>query len=399
MFLLVACVDDTTVAWVDPPDEPDPDHALRVFHSPYRDVDWSADRRLLAQFHDHTQARVDYIDAYDLAGYDVVPLFHYSGIPSHPSAWTEMRWPPESWLPDGYAESLGHTELLYANVEQAGYLHLTSPFLETYIEQWDPTKDPTKREHHYESTQEAIDLINDYGGYAVLAHPWSGNDQFTSLTGYHAIEIYNAYGMMTHRSGENDVDYNEGLPELWDLLLERNPAVYGLAVNDWFGPQCAMDVCVEHPEGVDSGKVELIAKSASTADVRAAFAAGAMLAVKDLGAGAMSYPHVNWIEVDPSGAIEIGTAGTVRWISHGRQVSTGRRLALTELPTSARHVRAEVTNALGSTVWVQPFVLAPVGDIDGDGQVDEADALACVDVHSGADTDPDHQAAAQAADC
>jgi hypothetical protein len=399
LVVLSACVVETTGPDPDPP-APDAEQQLRVFHSPYQDVDWSGDRRLLSQFHDHIQTRVDYIDAYDRAGYDVVPLFQYSGMPGHAAAWTQLHWPAEAWLPYGYTASLEHIERLYPNAEQAGFLHLTSPFLEAYIEQWDPSKDPVKLEYHYESTQEAIDLINAYGGFAVLAHPWSGAPEYLSLTGYHAIEIYNAFGTMTFRAGDQSVDFNDKLIEVWDQLLEDNPRIYGLAVNDWFGPQCAMEVCTQYPEGVDTGKVVLLARSASPEHVRAAFAAGAMLAVKDIGPLAYDWPRIKWIEVDPSGGvIEIAASGAdVRWISHGQVVSSAARLDLRELSPAARHVRAELTNAAGSTVWVQPFVLAPIGDINGDGVIDEDDDLACIDVHSGVDTDPDHVAAAQAAD-
>jgi len=370
---------------------------LRVYRNPYANVDWLRDRRLIAQFHDHAQTRTDYIDLYDAAGYDVISLFHYIGVPQVEAAWKEVHWPPEAWLPNGYTESLSSIEQFYPGGEHAASWHLTGPFLSEYIELWDASKDPVKLDHHYETDQELIDLITAGGGYPVLAHPWAPVSHFSNLTGLHAIEIYSAFGEINYLSGVADVQPNDLMEAVWDDALERDPNIYGIAVNDWRGPFCKTEDCLAHPRATDSGKVELIAHRASLPDIEAAFASGAMFAVKDYGLTKLRYPRVESIEVDSS-SIVITARGEVRWISHGEQVGVGEQLELDTLPLNSRYVRAEISDADGSIVFVQPFVLAYVGDVDGDGDVDSRDSELCEQVVAGLDTLPDHVAAVAAVD-
>src|SRR5690606_37277681 len=109
----------------------------------------------------------------------------------------------------------------------------------------------------------------------------------------------------------------------------------------------------------------------------------------------LQYPRVASIEVETS-SISIIANGEVRWISHGVEVGVGEALELDTLAINARHVRAEISDSSGSRVYVQPFMLAPYGDIDGDGDVDIRDRALCREVLAGADTQPDHVAAAAA---
>src|SRR5690606_39016961 len=118
---------------------------------------------------------------------------------------------------------------------------------------------------------------------------------------------------------------------------------------------------------------------------------------KDYGLTKLQYPRIESIEVDSS-SIVINARGEVRWISHGEQVAVGEQLELDALPINSRYVRAEVSDADGSIVFVQPFVLAYVGDIDGDGTVDRRDSALCEQVLAGLDTLPDHVAAVAAVD-
>jgi hypothetical protein len=397
--LALACAAMLACLKPDPPDVPeDPEVELRVYHDPYAEVRWDVDRRLRTQFHDHTKDSPALLDPYDEAGYHVMPLFQYSGIPDLPAAWTELHWPPEEFLPPGYIEKLGSIERFFPNVELAPQWHLTTPFMEDYIERWDPALHPVKQEHQFETTQEAIDLIEQRGGYPVLAHPWSSPSNFVGLTGLHAIEIYSAFGKMNHVTQVTQTDPNEWMLRVWDTLLERDPYVLGLAVNDWHGPQCVVDNCIAHPEVVDSGKVELLAPSSSAEDVERAFARGALLAIRDLGLTKGAVPQVKAIRADEA-VIEIDCDGQVIWTSHGKEVGRGSRFELDRLGANARYVRAEIAGPDGSRVWVQPFVVAPVGDIDGDGKVDQADELACVGIREGAEAPPDQVRAALASDC
>jgi hypothetical protein len=372
--------------------------ALRVYHNPYAEVDWREDRRLIAQFHDHAHVSISRIALYDAAGYDVMPLFHYIGIPEIEAAWTQVHWPAEYWLPEGFIDTLGEIEQFVPGGEHAAEWHITGPFLTSYIERWDPAKHPVKLTHHYQSNQELVDLIAARGGYPVLAHPWANIQNFAELTGLHAVEVYSAFGEFNFLTGVTDYQPNDLMMAVWDDALERDPQVFGLAVNDWHGPFCESEGCNAHPRAKDSGKVELLARRATLPEIEAAFASGAMFAVKDYGLTKLAYPRVESIAIEGS-SITILAQGDIRWISHGEEVGSGERFNLDTLPLHARYLRAEVHNPEGSVVFVQPLMLALTGDIDGDGVVDHHDELLCEQVLAGIDTLPDHVAAAADSDC
>ena len=96
------------------------------------------------------------------------------GNPNLPQAWTERFWPPEQWLSEGLLNSFENIKFLIPNAEEHGPIHLTSPFLTTYIEHWNPVKDPQKQPYHYQTRQEAIDLIDFYDGLAIVGPSLGG---------------------------------------------------------------------------------------------------------------------------------------------------------------------------------------------------------------------------------
>ena len=61
---------------------------------------------------------------------------------------------------------------------------------------------------------------------------------------------------------------------------------------------------------------------------------------------------------------------------------------ISDLPPNARYIQAEVVGPDGSTVYTQAFVVSPVGDADGDYDVDECDAQTCEAVETGTETYP-----------
>ncbi len=140
----------------------DPAKEMRVSHNPYEEVDWSADHRLVTQFHDHVAADPERIRAYDNAGYDVVSLLDYSGVEMLDYAWRERIWPPSAWLAQPFLGSLESIKFFLPNAEEVGYYHLTSPFLTEYIAKWEPKwefwRPPSQQrpDRTYCSTQEAF---------------------------------------------------------------------------------------------------------------------------------------------------------------------------------------------------------------------------------------------------
>jgi len=355
--------------------------ALRIYHDPYRGVGWEDDLRMVTQMHDHVGNDTLRIKAYDDAGYDVVSLLDYSGVVADDTR-RERIWPPERVLPPGYPSRLKNIDLFIPNAEESGFDHLTSPFLETYIERWDPRYLPERGSYHYYSTQEAITLIDGMGGVAIIAHPWLAR-RYGELDGFAGVEIYNAYGAFQERAGSHQLigghrDASRVMLALWDEMLTRDPTVLGIAVNDHFGPYSRW-VGPGDPLR-DSGKIVVFAKDASLEAFRTAFEHGTFVAVRDLGSRKNEYPFVRSI-VAAVGGIEIDAGGAVEWIANGTRVGSGPRVALRDL--AAGYVRAEITDANGSTVYTQAFSIRPVGDIDGDGYVAASDEDLCAAIRLG----------------
>ncbi len=338
-------------------DPPEPRELL----NPYRDVDWRSVHRLKTQFHDHI-TEPGRLGAYDRAGYQAVSLFHYSGHPQRDQGWRERRWPPDEWLTRETLDSLQNVVLFFPNAEETGFEHMTSPFLERYVERWVPEPGATRQPYHYSSGQELIDLIHRWDGLAFLAHPWEKLTRYADLAGYDAVEIYNAYATSRGRGHREP-----RLVAFWDRRLIEDPELWGVAVNDWFGPffdQLDHDHDPPPPATLlDSGKTMVLAESVTPAAFRRAVVKGAMFAVKDVGTVKDRFPRVDAITIE-GGTIRLETRGAVRWISNGTIAGVGEVLNWRALPARARYVRAEVSNAEGSVVFTQPFALraAPPGD-------------------------------------
>jgi hypothetical protein len=345
-----------------------------IARDPYAEVDWATDVRLKAQFHDHTYASEQRIQAYDAAGYDVVSMFDYSGNYTVPYAWTERRWPPEAWMDPGFLASLVNIDFLIPSAEEVAYGHLTSPFLTEFIDRWDPATYPEPQPWHYFSTQQGIDLIAELGGMPVLAHPWGAPELWDDLERYHALEVYNAHGPAAFRLGNVTYDLSSDLAPFWDLELSEARHVFAVAVNDHWGPwNTGLGIGLDVR---DSGKTIVISHDTTPAEFRDAFERGAMFAVKDLGLFKDQYPVVSAILADAS-SITIFTADSVTWIADGEIVGSGTLLPLAWLPESAHYVRAEISNSDGSIVFTQPFFFRQLcGDVTDDGLVDELDAQA-----------------------
>ncbi len=326
----------------------------RELRNPYREVDWRSVQRVKTQFHDHitNQQR---LTAYDRAGYQAVSLFNYSGDPEHDSGWRERRWPPREWLSKEFRDSLQNIVLFFPNAEEVGFQHMTSPFLQRYVERWIPEPEAIRQTYHYASGQGLIDLIHRWGGMAFLAHPWEEPSRYADLEGYDAVEVYNAYARSKGRA-----DRERRLVEFWDRRLEENPELLGVAVNDWFGPFFD-ELDRNHrprPDAtlLDSGKTIVLVSELTPAAFREAVRRGAMFAIKDLGKVKDRYPRIEAVVVDRD-TIRLETRETVRWIANGVRVGVGKALAWRQLPMHARYVRAEVSNAEGSVVFTQPFAL------------------------------------------
>ena len=329
----------------------------RITYDPYASVDWSLDVRLKTQLHDHVMTNESRIRDYDEAGYDVVSLMDYSGVPSLPYTWRERRWPPQDWLSQEFLSSFENIDFLIPNGEEVRLRHMTSPLLAEYIEYFNPARRSGKSANHYSTQSELTKLIADKGGLPILAHPWYSTSLYDMRTAApHAMEIYNAYGKAKFELGILPTDPNALLTANWDYWLADNPRLFGVAVNDWFGPFST--------EGapawvIDSGKTIVIAKQANLESFRSAMRLGAMLAIRDFGKDKDRYPVIDMISVERN-TITIQTTGAVTWISAGVVVGRGNTLDLGELLASAGYVRAEISDANGSIVYTEPWSLGSI---------------------------------------
>ncbi len=340
-----------------------------VTYDPYAGVRWGSDLRCLAQFHDHA-SNLPRLQATADAGYCFASYFHYSGNPSRDYAWTEYRWPVDDWLGDGAEAGLSNLSL-FPSVEQIAPSHWTSPWINGYIEY----RPGGLEDNQYETPEEGFALARELGALPILAHPWGGQD---NITGMHAVEIHNGYGLNKHLDGTLSEDLNDKLLPYWDRKLVENPRLFGVAVNDWFGPFSRV-TAPGLAWAQDTGKQILLVPDKTSASAKEAFRNGAMFALVDKGVVKGQYADVNEIAV-LSDSIRITTDGTVRWIADGEEVHVGQELPLSRV--LGGYVRAEIE--LGpTTVYTQPWEISHPEwkcDFTGDERCgfDDADALSRV---------------------
>lgn len=375
---------------------------LRVYSSPYRAVDWVNDLRLIAQHHDHVGASINGILAYDAAGYDVMSLMDYSGDPNFRAALRQRLWPVRQFVPESLLPSLKNIKLFLPNAEESGLAlrpgeqlkHVTSPFLETYIE---GTASPglPAGSNQYTSLEQLFGLVRDLGGTPCLAHPWNFRYDELELGDSYCVEIYSAFAAAFRERNVpyyTNVDRNKVLVDYWDGVLLRNQRVYAIAVNDHFGPQALGPLS---PEVRDSGKILVLAREATLPSYRESFNSGRYFAVVDRGAVKGRYPRIHSIDVQNE-VIYLETEGDVTWVANGQRIATGPLLSYRTLEYGVTYVRAEVADTGGSVVYTQAFAVRPRGDVNGDYQVDAADESFCARIASGGTADADHRLACEA---
>jgi hypothetical protein len=154
--------------------------------------------------------------------------------------------------------------------------------------------------------------------------------------------------------------------------------IWGVAVNDWFGPQKDPRPPDDNfPEltlqNIDRGKMQVLVTAYDLPSYRVAFEAGAFFAVVEDNAIKNAYPQVTSVSVSTA-SIELTTANTnevVTWIGNGEIVGSGMSLWLDDLPSGLKYVRAEIDDLQGRRVFTQPFSLE--ADQDGDGIPDTDD--------------------------
>ncbi len=343
--------------------------AYTITYDPYKDVDWDRCHLALAQHHDHMgRLSIERIKAYDRAGYNVIVAMDYAGKRSGGNAYCDYRlWPVHKYLAgfdsdEQVLATLNNIKLFIPAMEEIGCHHMTSPFLTTYIELWEPDYCETQQIWHYQSSQQCIDLINKFGAMAVIAHPIEKVSTYMGLQGYRGIEIVNAYfyrKRLLEKDSPDCPNYLEHFRSVWDYLLTyKDTKIWGFAVNDWYGPYRE-----DEQAWIDSGKILVMISEYSLEEYRAALENGRFFSIHDRAEQRRDknkYPIILDIIADKN-SIFIDTDGTVNWIANGQKIAEASAIDLKELPLtmSYRYVRAEIINEYG-TVFTQPWSVAIV---------------------------------------
>jgi hypothetical protein len=389
----------------DPTDDTSPQATLvelRVYSSPYDDVDWSNDVRLTAQHHDHVAASTSGILAYDAAGYDVLSLMDYSGDSKMKESLRQRLWPVNQVVPSSLLPSLKSIKFFLPNAEESGLplrsddnqlKHVTSPFLETYIE-GAGSYGQALVANQYGTVEQLFARIRQFGGIPCVAHAWNWRYENTNLGQSYCVEVYSAFAEALKELNVpyyTSADRNRILLQNWDRALMANQRIYAIAVNDHFGPQNRSPISAQI---TDSGKILVLAKAVTLPAYREAFAAGRFFAVRDLGVTKNLYPRIFSIDSQEDRTY-IETLGSVRWIANGEVIGEGPMLLHRNLLFGTTYIRAEVVGEDGSTVYTQAFSVRPKGDANGDHRIDSADRALCIDVlGGGVATDAERRACA-----
>ncbi len=373
-----------------PADPVDTLHANQVTRNPYRAVHWETTERITWQTHDHEdgQSPTDFVGPNDTAGYEAFTWAHYSGGYAAAGGacvgWcSSRRWPAESNGVDDapLISSLTNIDYYVPGAEEIGLLesgsvitHLFSPFLTTYIEgegcstcdEGEPVgqnPDGIPANQIYDSTQAAVDMIATFGGIPVLNHPTGSFGTYSSLTGMGGIEIYNnLFSLNDDCSGTAIATMQAN----WDEFLENvSPSIWGYSANDHFGPSTDPFVqsCGTRPEltaaNLDRGKMEVLTTARTLAAHRIAIDRGAFFPIVDGQTSKGGGPSITNIAVSPSSIIITTSADdeTVTWIGNGATIGTGMTLTLGVATDAVGYVRANVVDAEGRIVYVQPFTL------------------------------------------
>jgi hypothetical protein len=338
-----------------------------IVYDPYKGVDWGRWERALAQHHDH-MGRLSWsrIKAYDQVGYNVIVPLDYAGKRSAGSIYCTYRlWPVHDYLKafnsdEQVLAALSNIKFFVPSMEEIGCYHMTSPFLTTYIELWEPDWDGERQPWHYDNSQGCINLINQYGGMAIIAHPVGIVRDYLELNNYRGIEIVNGLfyqKMLTEAGHSGSQDYIAHFREVWDYLLKlKSTTIWGFAVNDWYGPWVSGD-----DPWIDCGKIIVLLPAYDIDEYRKSLEQGCFFAVFDWARGRQNkykYPRINQIIVEKHRISLDISSGSVAWIANGQAVADGNNIDLTQLPVTEgyRYIRAEVSNENG-TVYTQPWTL------------------------------------------
>jgi hypothetical protein len=200
--------------------------------------------------------------------------------------------------------------------------------------------------HRETHPQKAIDMINDLGGMAIIAHPyWSGltHRDLINLKNYAGVEIYNTTCDIMRNLGSS-ASHIDGL-----LAASARPLIF--ATDDHHGEEREL-----RPLDALKGWIMVKAQNNSVHDIMSSIRKG--LFYSSMG------PEIRNVEVDGDGiTVETSPVKTISFVS---TPALGDKFTAEDEPLSTitrpgregeRYVRIEVTDYEGRSAWSNPLFL------------------------------------------
>ena len=194
------------------------------------------------------------------------------------------------------------------------------------------------------SPQDAIDLITELGGFAIVAHPyWSDlnvND-LAVLEGALGIEVYNT---------TCEVEIGRGYPSVhWDDLLVTGRRLLGFAVDDTHGRTRRYQ-----PEDYCKAWISVKAPALTAEDIMRSIENGLFYSSNG--------PSIKAIRVEGDEIfVESSPARSIAFISNTAlgMMYTAERGSIEEASYALKgqevYVRVEITDKLGQKAWLNPI--------------------------------------------
>jgi hypothetical protein len=207
---------------------------------------------------------------------------------------------------------------------------------------------PVKDFQREENPQRVIDLIEELGGFAILAHPyWSelNINDMTKLRGYIGIEVYNATCDLTIGRGYSNVH--------WDDLLAFGRCLLGFAVDDahcLVKPLLPLDLC--------EAWISVKARDLTVESIMESIGRGRFYSSNG--------PEIRAVEVE-GGEIRVASSPvkSIAFVSNGGRgenntVEEGSlEEAVYTVKGSEAYVRIEITDRSGRKAWLNPVYVEP----------------------------------------
>jgi predicted metal-dependent phosphoesterase TrpH len=305
--------------------------AATQIENPYAGIDWVEVGQYKANLHTHTTLSggtdqpQDVIDLYRNMGYGILALTDHDDDSVAATTW--------SW--QSYGKDPNALGMVAIQGNEISDVHHIGSHFNDYGAPGVESEDIVLRE------------IGRRGGMALFHHP----GRYDKGVEWY-VDMYRRYD---HLLGQEVYNKNDRYPkdrQTWDAILTEilpERSVWGFASDDM------------HNTAKDPGIswIVVVVSDLTSEQVREAIEGGRFFYVNDpTGPSGAAPPVIEAITVnEAAGTIHIEAAAqdSILWISRGKLVHKGGRLALDDVPEVDKYVRVEIYGADGIVVGTQPF--------------------------------------------